>query len=326
MPFEMPKEKWRGAVNQVKIGATAAEGGSRSSTVTVGGETTLPFLDFEGETPNRPVIAFEVPDVAPTDWPEPLTEAYGDVLGDPAAWAQKCVQEYGADLICLRLESAHPDRGDSTPAQCAETVKKVLQAVGVPLIIWGCGDNEKDNNLWPEVSQAAAGERCCLGSAVQENYKTISACAMADGHVVITEAPLDINIQKQVNILVTEMGVKPEDIIMYQVTGGLGYGVEYAYTIMERTRLAALGGDKMLSMPMLAIVGSETWRAKEARLPDEEAPQWGRRHDRAILWEAVTAELFLHAGTHILVMWHPEAAKLVKESILTYSAASTESC
>jgi acetyl-CoA decarbonylase/synthase complex subunit delta len=148
---------------------------------------------------------------------------------------------------------------------------------------------------------------------------------MADGHVVINEAPLDINIQKQVNILVTEMGVKPEDIIMYQVTGGLGYGVEYAYTIMERTRLAALGGDKMLSMPMLAIVGSETWRAKEARLTEEEAPQWGRRHERAILWEAVTAELFLHAGTDILVMWHPEAAKLIRESILVYSTPISES-
>jgi acetyl-CoA decarbonylase/synthase complex subunit delta len=324
MPFERPKEKWRAAVNQVRIGASAAEGGTRSKTITVGGEATLPFLNFEAEALNRPVIAMEVLDVAPVGWPEPLMEAFGDVLGDPVAWAQKCVEEYGADMICLRLLSAHPDSGNATPDQCAVTVKKILETVSVPLILWGSGDHEKDNDVLPAISQAAAKERCCLGSAVQDNYKTIAACALADGHVVIDEAPLDINIQKQVNILVSEMGVKFEDMLMYQCTGGLGYGVEYAYTIMERTRLAALGGDKMLSMPMLAIVGSETWRAKEARLPEAEAPQWGDQHDRAILWEAVTAQLFMQAGTDILVMWHPEAARLVKESIGAFAAAGAD--
>jgi acetyl-CoA decarbonylase/synthase complex subunit delta len=322
MPFERPKEKWRAAVNEVRIGATAAEGGTRSTTITVGGEATLPFLNFEAEAPHRPVIAMEVLDVAPTDWPTPLVDAFGDVFGDPAAWAHKCVEQFGADMICLRLQSAHPDAGNASPADCAATVKKVLETVSVPLILWGCGDRDKDNDLLPAISQAAAGERVCLGSAVHENYKTIAACALADGHVVIDEAPLDINIQKQVNILVTEMGVKTEDILIYQSTGGLGYGVEYAYTIMERTRLAALGGDKMLSMPMLAIVGSETWRAKESRLPEAEAPQWGKQDERAILWEAVTAEFFMQGGTDILVMWHPEAVRLVKESMLAYSAAA----
>lgn len=321
MPFERPKEKWRAAVNEVKIGATAADGGTRSASITVGGETTLPFLSYEAPAPNRPVIAMEVQDQAPADWPEPMVDALGDVLGDPAAWAHKCVDEFGADMICLRLAGAHPDTGDAPADKCAETVKKVLEAVSVPLIIWGCGDRDKDNTILPEVSQAAAKERCCLGSAQQENYKTIAACALADGHVVINEAPLDINIQKQVNILVSEMGVKLENILIYQSTGGLGYGVEYAYTIMERTRLAALGGDKMLSMPMLAIVGAEAWRAKEAHLPEAEAPEWGSLTERAILWEAVTAQLFVHGGTDVLVMWHPEAVRLVKESILAFSTA-----
>jgi acetyl-CoA decarbonylase/synthase complex subunit delta len=324
MPFERPKEKWRAAVNEVRLGATPAEGGTRSTSLKVGGEATLPFLSYEAPAPNRPVIAMEVHDRAPTDWPEPMADALGDVLGDPAAWAHRCVDEHGADMICLRLVDAHPDMGDASPGQCAETVKKVLEAVGVPLIIWGCGDRDKDNAILPEVSQAAAKERCCLGSAQQESYKTIAACALADGHVVIDEAPLDINIQKQVNILVNEMGVKLEDILMYQSTGGLGYGVEYAYTIMERTRLAALGGDKMLSMPMLAIVGAEAWRAKEARLPEAEAPEWGSHTERAILWEAVTAQLFVQGGTDLLVMWHPEAVRLVKESILAFSAAVAE--
>ncbi len=315
MPFEMPVEKWASTVNEVTIGATSEEGGTRTSTVTVGGDTTLPFLDFEGKSPNRPVVAMEVLDMPPDEWPSPLEDALGKVCRDPAAWARMCVDEVGADLICLRLVGAHPERGDRSPEECAETVKTVLEAVGVPLIIWGCGDADKDNEIMPRCSEAAAGENCLLGSAVQDNYKTITAACMADGHKLITEAPLDINIQKQVNILTTDMGLDPSRIIMYQSTGGLGYGMEYAYSIMERTRLAALGGDKMLSMPMLAQVGSEAWRAKEARAPEEEAPQWGPVSERGVIWEATTANCFLHGGTHILVMWHPRAAQLLRKTI-----------
>ena len=150
---------------------------------------------------------------------------------------------------------------------------------------------------------------------MEDNYKTIAACALADGHLVVGEAPLDISIQKQVNILLTEMGLPPDRIVMYQVTGALGYGIEYAYSILERTRLAALGGDSMLAMPMLSLVGSEVWRAKEAWQSEEEAPEWGPLAQRGILWEAATATAFLHGGTDILVMWHPEAVQHIRELI-----------
>ncbi|MGQ9730019.1 MAG: CO dehydrogenase/acetyl-CoA synthase subunit delta [Candidatus Zipacnadales bacterium] len=319
MAFEMPTERWSGKLNAVTIGATANEGGTRTSTVTVGGEATLPFLRFEGEIPNPPVIAMEVLDTPPTDLPPSLAEAYGDVTSDPAVWAKKCVEEFGADMICLRFNGAAPDSANRSPDDCKAILQAVLQAVGVPLIIWGCGDFATDNNLMPVLSQAAAGERCLLGSAVQDNYKTIAACSLADGHLVISEAPLDIQIQKQVNILLTDMGVQPQNIIMYQVTGGLGYGVEYAYSIMERTRLAALGGDRMMLMPMLAVVGSECWKVKEARLPEEAAPQWGDAAIRGPLWEAATANLFLHGGTDILVMWHPQAVAQVRRTIADLS-------
>ena len=315
MAFEMPTERWSGKLNTVTIGATSAQGGTRTSTVTVGGETTLPFLKFEGETPNPPVVAMEVLDMPLTDVPPGLAAAYGDVVGDPAAWAKKCVDEYAADMICLRFAGANPEGADKSPEECRAVLQAVLQAVGVPLVIWGCGNFEKDNNLIPVLSQAAAGERCLLGSAVQDNYKTIAACSLADGHLVISEAPLDIQIQKQVNILLTDMGVSSENIIMYQTTGGLGYGVEYAYSIMERTRLAALSGDKMMSMPMIAVVGSECWKTKEARLSEEVAPEWGDAGVRGPVWEATTANLFLHGGTDILVMWHPQAVAQVKETI-----------
>jgi len=315
MGFEIPVEKWASAVNTVALGATAAEGGTRTGKITLGGETTLPFLHFEGEIPNRPVVAMEVLDLEPQAWPEVLSAPFAGVLNDPAAWAKKCVEEYGAEMICLRLSSAHPDSLNTGPEQAATTVKKVLGAVGVPLIVWGCGNADKDTEIMPRASEASAGENCLLGSATQDNYKTITAACLADGHKLITEAPIDINIQKQVNILVTEMGLDPGRIVMFQATGGLGYGMEYAYSIMERTRLAALGGDKMLSMPMLAVVGQEAWKAKEAKSLEADAPQWGSEKERGPLWEAMTATSFLQGGTDILVMWHPKAVEMVKGTI-----------
>ncbi|MBN1459706.1 MAG: acetyl-CoA decarbonylase/synthase complex subunit delta [Armatimonadetes bacterium] len=315
MPFEMPVERWAAAVNEVTIGATSEQGGTRTSTVTVGGDTSLPFLHFEGKTPHRPVIAMEVLDVKPSNWAEPLEAALGEVADDPAAWARKCVDEYGAEMICLRLLGAHPDQGDKSAEDCAQAVKAVLEAVKVPLIIWGCGQAEKDNEIMPRCSEAAKGENCLLGSATQDNYKTITAACMADGHKLITEAPIDINIQKQVNILVSEMGLDLSRIVMFQATGGLGYGMEYAYSIMERTRLAALGGDRMLSMPMLAVVGPEAWKAKEARATAETAPEWGAGEERGVSWEATTATCFLNGGTNLFVMWHPQAVTLLKQEI-----------
>jgi acetyl-CoA decarbonylase/synthase complex subunit delta len=315
MAFEIPIEKWASAVNTVTLGATAAEGGTRKHTVTIGGETTLPFLHFEGDLPNRPLIAMEVLDMEPKDWPETLAALFAGVLNDPAAWAKQCVEEFGADMICLRLISAHPDQLNTGPDEAAKNVKKVLDAVGVPLIIWGCGQADKDNEIMPRAGEAAAGNNCLLGTASQDNYKTITAACLADGHKLITEAPIDINIQKQVNILVTEMGLDAGRIVMYQATGGLGYGMEYAYSIMERTRLAALGGDRMLSMPMLAVVGPEAWKAKEAKSPASEAPLWGPEAQRGPLWEAMTATCFLHGGADILVLWHPQAAALVRKTI-----------
>jgi acetyl-CoA decarbonylase/synthase complex subunit delta len=309
LELEIPVEQWSGSVRTAVLGATAAEGGTRTSTVTIGGDSTLPFLTIEGVPAHRPALALEVLDVAPGKWPAPLEAALGDVSGDPAAWAAKCVEQYHADLIVLRLLSADPQGQNASADSCAATVRRVLDAVGVPLVLWGCGDPDKDSQVLPACSLAAAGERCLLGTAVQNAYRTIAACALADKHLVISEAPLDISIQKQVNILLSEQGLPDDRVVMYQVTGALGYGVEYAYSILERTRLAALGGDKMLSAPMLSVVGSEAWKAKEAWM---EEPAWGPLERRGLLWEAATAELFLHAGTHLLVFWHPEALALTR--------------
>lgn len=315
MAIEDPREKWSAAVATVRLGATRDEGGTRGSGVTLGGATTLPFLHFDGETPNRPVVAMEVLDSRPREWPEALLEPYADVIGNPAQWASKCVRDYGADAICLKLQSIHPDFENKGPDEAAATVKAVLKAVDVPLIVWGCDVDEKDNLVLPRCSEVAVGERCLLGTAKEDNYKTLTAACMADGHALITESPLDINIAKQVNILVSEMGFPLDRMVIYPTTGGLGYGIEYAYSIQERGRLAALGGDKMMSPPVVCQVGQEAWRAKEAKATTEEAPLWGAAEARGPMWEAMTAITLLQAGCDLLVMRHPKAVAVVKKTI-----------
>lgn len=315
MPIEDPKEKWSATVSTVTIGATPAEGGTRGSTITVGGATTLPSLDYDGEMPYAPVIAMEVLDVVPAEWPEALLAPFADVVDDPAAWAARCVKEYGAQMICLRLQSTHPDFGGRSPDEAAATVKAVLAAVDVPLIIWGCDVDEVDNLVLPKCSEAAKGERCLLGTVKDDNYKTLTASCMADGHALITESPLDINIAKQVNILVSEMGFPLNRVVMFPTTGGLGYGIEYAYSIQERGRLAALSGDKMMASPVICQIGEEAWRGKEAKASTEEAPQWGAAEERGPMWEAMTAVTLLQAGSDILIMRHPKAVALVKRMV-----------
>ncbi|HHF98157.1 MAG TPA: acetyl-CoA decarbonylase/synthase complex subunit delta [Candidatus Aerophobetes bacterium] len=315
--MEIPdvKQKFVNPINTVTIGATKEEGGTRSHTITIGGETTLPYLHFEGEIPYPPVIAMEVWDVAPSDWPDALAEHFSDVWSDPGEWAKKCVEEFDADLICLRLQGCDPEGEDKSADEASQAVKKVLEAVKVPLIIWGCGNKEKDNEIFPACSQAASGERCLLGTITEDNYKTLVALCQADKHKVIAESPVDINIAKQVNILATDAGLSEKDIVIYPTTGALGYGIEYVYSIMERGRIAGLGGDKMWAMPILGDIGKEVWKVKEALVSEKDIPEWGDQTQRGPLWEFITAVVYLQAGADILIMRHPKAVKETKRYI-----------
>lgn len=313
--MEKVVEKWLGKVNTFSIGATAAEGGTRAKIVKVGGENTLPFLHFEGQIFNPPVVAMEVWDMEPPTWPDILKDEFKNCLNDVSAWAKKAIEEFGMELICLRLFSTHPDARDASGDEAAKTVEKVLKAISIPLIIIGGYSSQKDGDVLLKVAEVAKGENCLLGIAVQENYKTIAAACLSGGHSIIAETPIDINLAKQLNILISDMGFPVDKIVIHHATGGLGYGLEYTYSIIERTRLAALGGDKMLSQPMVNFVGQETWRTKEAKAAQSEMPAWGGQRERAILWEATTAVAFLNAGADILVMNHPQAIKSVKETI-----------
>jgi len=311
---ETPVEKWSGKIRQVTLGATADGGGTRTKTVTVGGETTLPFLHFEGDIPNPPVIAIEIQDVYPNDWSQVLLDAWGEATKDPAEWAKKAEQA-GADLIMLRLRGADQDGKETSAAQAAAVTKAVLGATGLPLIVRGPGQAERDNELLVAVAEAAAGERLALGLCEDKNYRTIVAAALAHGHLVITSSPIDVNLAKQLNILVNDMRLDPDRILMDPTTGALGYGLEYTFSVMERLRIAALTGDSMTQMPMICFVGEESWRQKESKVGEGVPAEWGDWERRGILWEAVTAVTLLESGADIVTLRHSETVPIVRKAI-----------
>jgi acetyl-CoA decarbonylase/synthase, CODH/ACS complex subunit delta len=309
--LEIPLEKWNGQVREITLGAAGAEGGTRTKTVTVGGETTLPFLHFEGEIPHAPAIAVEVQDRQPADWSPVLLEAWGELTTDVVAWA-KAVEELGADVILLRL-SAH---AELTPAYARQTLRRVLQATGLPLIVFGPGQAELDNEVLVPVAEEGEGERLLLGVCEDKNYRTIVAAALAHGHLVDARAPMDVNLSKQLNILISDMGLPLERLVMDPTTGALGYGIEYGYSVMERLRLAALQGDNMTQQPMLVTPGEEAWRTKEARAGNDGVPEpWGDWVERAVNWETLTASTLIESGADIVVLRHPESVKRVRAMI-----------
>ena len=307
-------QKWTAGINEVTIGATAAEGGTRGKTVTIGGARCIPWLSYEGEIGRRPAIAVEIWDNGAETWPELLRNEYGDVMGDPLAWARRGA-ELGADLLCLKLVGTHPDMGDRGADETADVVKAVLAAVDLPLIVWGCGLDEKDNVVLPKCCEAAKAENCLFGAITEKNYRTLVASCLADGHKLIADSPLDINIAKQLNILAHDVGYPLEDIVIFPQTSAVGYGSEYVYSILERSRLAGLGGDPLLQQPVVCDVGLEAWRAKEAQAPDEAMPGFGPVEERGPLWETLTATNCLQAGADLLVMRHPKAISNVREAL-----------
>ncbi|MCS7039544.1 MAG: acetyl-CoA decarbonylase/synthase complex subunit delta [Caldilineales bacterium] len=314
MPVEILKETWTGAVQIVTLGATPAEGGTRGRTVTVGGERTLPFLHFEAPMPHRPALAVEIKDRRPDDWSPVLLRAWGDIVDDPGAWAQAAAAA-GADLILLALSLADADGRPTTPAAAVAAVRKVLSACSLPLAVFGPGQADADNELLVAVAEATKGERLLLGICEDKNYRTIVATALANGHLVNARTPMDVNLAKQLNILITDMGMPLDRIIMDPTTGAVGYGFEYGYSVMERLRLAALQGDRMTQLPMLVTPGFEAWKTKEAKVGNGVPAAWGDWEARAINWETLTALGLLEAGADILVLRHPESVRRLRLAI-----------
>jgi acetyl-CoA decarbonylase/synthase, CODH/ACS complex subunit delta len=311
---EIPKEKYAGSVREVVLGATKEQGGTRAKTVTIGGESTLPFLHFEGAIPHPPIVAIEVQDRTPGDWSAILRETWGAALNDPASWA-KAAEAQGADIIALQLTATLADEAPNTPANARQVVRQVLQATGLPIMVFGPGQAELDNELIVAVAEEAKGERLVIGIAEDKNYRTMVATAMANDHIISSRSPMDVNLAKQLVILIHDMGLPLDRILMDPTTGALGYGIEYGYTVMERLRQTALQGDAMVQQPMIVTVGEEAWRVKESKVGTDVPTVWGDWKERAIEWETLTSVALMQAGANIIVMRHPEAVRRVHHVI-----------
>jgi acetyl-CoA decarbonylase/synthase complex subunit delta len=314
LAFEFFKESYSGNIREITLG-------KGDKAVTVGGEACYPFYQFEGAMPNKPKIAMEIWDMEPDEWPEAALSPFKDVMSDPAAWAKKCVEEYGAEMIVLQLKSTDPNGENASAEDAVVSVKKVLGAVDVPLIIWGTASTEKDEEVLKKIAEECQGENLILGPVEDKNHKGIGAAAMGFGHSLISSSPIDVNLAKQCNILLENLGMPMDRIIIDPTTGGLGYGLEYSYSVMERIRMAALAqGDDKLQLPLINNLGNEVWKCKEAKQPADEAPLLGDPEKRPILMEAVGAVAYLMSGSNVLIMRHPESIRMVKAYIDLVSA------
>ena len=311
MAFELPKIDYSGKIREITVG-------SGDKAVTLGGEDSYPFHLFEGKMPHPPRIALEVYDVKPEKWPAALLEVFQDVMDDPVLWAEKCVNDFGAEMICLRLFSTDPNGMDRKPEEAASAVKKVADSVDVPLIVWGCESDDKDAEVLPQVAEICQGRKLVLGPATDKNYKKIGAAVLAYDHTIVASTPIDINLAKQLNILLGDLGVPDEKILVDPNIGGcsLGYGIEYTYSVMERLKQAALTQqDEKLQFPMIAYIATDVWKKKEVSIPESEDPKLGNEGRRGILLEALTGVNLLLAGSDVLIMRHPESVKLLKNLI-----------
>jgi len=306
MTLEIPKTSYSGKIREIKLGK-----GDKG--VTIGGETSYPLYLFEGEMPNPPKIAMEVWDCPPEEWAEAALEPFAGVTDDPVAWAKKCIDDYGAEMITLQLISTDPNGLDRGADEAAEVVKKVADAIDVPLIVWGTANHEKDTEVLRKVAEVCQGKNLIIGPVEEGDHKRIGAAAIGYHHTVISSSPIDINLAKQLNILLGNLGVPDELIVMDPTVSGIGYGIEYCYSVMERVRMAGLTQqDEKLQFPLICNISKETWKTKEAHMADDEL-NMGNARKRGILTEAMSAMVLLLAGSDVLIMRHPEAIKLVRE-------------
>jgi CO dehydrogenase/acetyl-CoA synthase delta subunit len=288
--------------------------GTGDKTVTVGGINTMPFQLFEGEMSSSPLIAMDVLDIKPEEWPQSLARHFEGVLDNPVAWAQKCVNDYGAEAICLSMVSTDPNGLNRPSKDAAKVAADVISNIDVPVIVWGCDNAEKDTETLRDITAMIGDKKVCLAPLTDTNYRSLGATAMAFQHPMVASSPIDVNLAKQLNILLENLGVQLNSVLIDPSIGALGYGIEYTYSVMERIRLAALTQqDEKLQVPFICNLGREVWKAKEVRLPSDDLI--GDQENRGVLMEAVTATCMLLAGGEVLIMRHPKAIALTRSLI-----------
>jgi acetyl-CoA decarbonylase/synthase complex subunit delta len=312
IPFSLPVQKYPAEIVEVTLGATKSQGGTRGKSITIGGEKSPAFYGFENQTPNAPVISLDVFDQK-VPIPKAVKTNFNDAIQDPVSWAKYAVDKFGAQMITLHLVSIDPlNKTPSTPAEAAKTVENVLQAVDVPLVVGGCGDPKKDLAVFEEVTAVAEGERLLISTVTLDmDIEKSAKLIKKHGHVALAFSPMDLNQARELNRRLFEYLPK-DQILMDTTTAALGYGLDYAYTIMERARLAGLMGDPELQQPISSGT-TNAWAAREAWQKMD--PQWGDRALRGPLWETVTGLTLLLAGVDLFMMLHPAAVKTLGNTI-----------
>ena len=297
MHYKAPLETYTGRVKEVTIG-------NGRKAVRVGGQNILPLHYFEGAAANRCVVALEVDDNGASGWAGHVAGPFRDVVHDPLKWAKRCM-EMGADLVCLHLEGTDPQGANKPAAEAAALVKEITGGLDAPLVVYGCGDDKKDVEVLTAVAEACKGDNLLIGPAVKENYEAIARAVAENGHCIIAQTPIDINLEKELNVKLLKQ-LPPERIVIDPLSSALGYGMEYSFTIMERSRqVGVVYGDMAMQMPIIADLGRECWKTNQARADAEQG----------MLWESITAISLLLAGADILVLRHPDNCRLLKEAI-----------
>jgi CO dehydrogenase/acetyl-CoA synthase delta subunit len=297
---------YAGKIREVKFGKADSE-------IVLGGETAYNFYLFEGSMPHSPRLALQILDIEPEEWAVEALEPFKDVVGDPVAWARKCVDDYGADSVCLWLAGTDPNGQNLSAEHAAEVARNVAEGISVPLIVWGVSSDEKNTEVLKAVAESCAGFNLVLGPVTEGNYKQVGAAAIAYKHIVAANSPIDINLAKQLNILLENLGVPNDRILIDPTTGSVGYGMEYCYSIMERIRQAALTqNDDKLQYPIINNIAEEVWKTKEAKLREKDDARLGNAGIRAVNLEAITAMSALQAGSDLLILRHPKTMQHIR--------------
>ena len=309
MSFAPKTAPFRGSVNAVTLG-------TGDKAIVIGGQNVLPFYTFDAPIENAPKIGVEVSDLA-ASWDVPSLQEFYAGCTTMADYAKKAESIEGCDFICLNFVGADPNGANRSVADCVADAKAVAEVVTKPMVVMGCKNLEKDGELLAALAEALSGKNVLFMSAKNENYKTVGASvALANGQKLGAETADDINLAKQLNIMLKGLNVNPEAVVMDIGTAAVGYGYEYAASTFDRIRLAALAqGDADLQMPILAAVCNDTWGVKESTASEADEPAWGDREERAISMEVATAVADLTGGADAVVLRHPESVATVKKFI-----------
>ena len=310
MSFVPKKHTYNAHINEVVLGV-----GDKA--VTIGGQNVLAFHTFDGEITNAPKIGVELTDAGMAMCTMPGEQKFYEGCATVADMAKRASAMEGASFICLHLEGADPNGENKSVDECVELAKSVADATDMPLVVMGCKNIEKDTELFNKIAEALAGKNILVLSARDENYKAIGAGAgLAYGQKVGAESAVDINLAKQLNTVMTQLGVSAQSIVMNIGSAAAGYGFEYVASTLDRVKDAALGqSDAMLQMPIITPVSADTWGVKEAIMPEADMPEWGSQEERGIEMEIVTAAAVLASGSDAVIMRHPEAIRTIAAMI-----------